>query len=198
MDTEYQQVNKPWNELYKETTLGNKLTVNVGQEDVEVPLLPSNFLTKVRLLMSGSYITMKRIRITIIPLVSRKSGVSGRLYLRDITDTTGRKLHYTESLDLGREIRLTLQHVDFSVASSADVPIVFGFEELVSPFLEGRELFSISLRWQFGLSSRCYSLPPAKWKILYQEDALMTSRSSKQKASKTDSSRLPDVKVLKK
>lgn len=198
MDTEYQQVNKPWNELYKETTLGNKLTVNVGQEDVEVPLLPSNFLTKVRLLMSGSYITMKRIRITIIPLVSRKSGVSGRLYLRDITDTTGRKLHYTESLDLGREIRLTLQHVDFSVASSADVPIVFGFEELVSPFLEGRELFSISLRWQFGLSSRCYSLPPAKWKILYQEDALMTSRSSKLKASKTDSSRLPDVKVMKK
>jgi hypothetical protein len=198
MDTEYQQINKPWNELYKETTLGNKLTVNVGQEDVEVPLLPSNFLTKVRLLMSGSYITMKRIRITIIPLVSRKSGVSGRLYLRDITDTTGRKLHYTESLDLGREIRLTLQHVDFSVPSSADVPIVFGFEELVSPFLEGRELFSISLRWQFGLSSRCYSLPQAKWKILYQEDALMTSRSSKLKASKTDSSRLPDVKVLKK
>jgi hypothetical protein len=198
MDTEYQQVNKPWNELYKETTLGNKLTVNVGQEDVEVPLLPSNFLTKVRLLMSGSYITMKRIRITIIPLVSRKSGVSGRLYLRDITDTTGRKLHYTESLDLGREIRLTLQHVDFSVPSSADVPIVFGFEELVSPFLEGRELFSISLRWQFGLSSRCYSLPRAKWKILYQEDALMTTRSSKQKASKTDSSRQLEVKAVKK
>jgi len=198
MDTEYQQVNKPWNELYKEITLGNKLTVNVGQEDVEVPLLPSNFLTKVRLLMSGSYITMKRIRITIIPLVSRKSGVSGRLYLRDITDTTGRKLHYTESLDLGREIRLTLQHVDFSVASSADVPIVFGFEELVSPFLEGRELFSISLRWQFGLSSRCYSLPQAKWKILYQEDALMATRPSKQKASKTDSSRQLEVKVVKK
>jgi hypothetical protein len=198
MDTEYQQVNKPWNELYKETTLGNKLTVNVGQEDTEVPLLPSNFLTKVRLSMSGSYITMKRIRITIIPLVSRKSGVSGRLYLRDITDTTGRKLHYTESLDLGREIRLTLQHVDFSVPSSADVPIVFGFEELVSPFLEGRELFSISLRWQFGLSSRCYSLPQAKWKILYQEDALMTTRSSKQKASKTDSSRQLEVKAVKK
>jgi hypothetical protein len=198
MDTEYKQVNKPWNELYKETTLGNKLTVNVGQEEEEVPLLPSNFLTKVRVLMSGGYITMRRIRVTIIPLVSRKSGVSGRLYLRDITDTTGRKLHCTESLDLGREIRLTLQHVDFSVPTRSDVPIVFGFEDLVSPFLEGRELFSISLRWQFGLSSRCYSLPPAKWKVLYQEDALMSLRTSKQKASKTDSSRQAEGKLGKK
>lgn len=105
MDTEYQQVNKPWNELYKEATLGNKLTVNVGMEDVEVPLLPSNFLTKVRVSMSGGYITVRRVRIKIIPLVSRKAGVSGRLYLRDISDTTGRKLHCTESLDLGKDPR---------------------------------------------------------------------------------------------
>lgn len=187
MDTEYVQVNKPWNELYKETTLGNRLTVNVGMEEVEVPLLPSNFLTKVRVSMSGGYITVRRMRIKIIPLVSRKAGVSGRLYLRDISDTTGRKLHCTESLDLGKEIRLTMQHLDFSVSSRSDVPIVFGFEDLVSPYLEGRELFSVSLRWQFGLSAQCYSLPPAKWKVMYQEDALRTLRSSK-KASKTDSS----------
>nr|P50632.1 RecName: Full=Movement protein; AltName: Full=p22 [Tomato bushy stunt virus (strain ja6)]AAC32733.1 22K protein [Tomato bushy stunt virus]AXY96391.1 p22 [Moroccan pepper virus]AFU91006.1 p22 protein [Tomato bushy stunt virus]UTQ50968.1 MAG: movement protein 2 [Tomato bushy stunt virus]WAK97597.1 p22 [Tomato bushy stunt virus] len=188
MDTEYEQVNKPWNELYKETTLGNKLTVNVGMEDQEVPLLPSNFLTKVRVGLSGGYITMRRIRIKIIPLVSRKAGVSGKLYLRDISDTTGRKLHCTESLDLGREIRLTMQHLDFSVSTRSDVPIVFGFEELVSPFLEGRELFSISVRWQFGLSKNCYSLPQSKWKVMYQEDALKVLKPSKKKASKTDSS----------
>jgi len=172
MDTEYEQVNRPWNELYKEVTLGNKLLVNVGMEEAEVPLLPSNFLTKARLAMSGGYITIRRIRIKIIPLVSRKAGVSGKLYLRDITDTTGRKLHCTESLDLGREIRLTMQHLDFSVSTRSDVPIVFGFEELTSPFLEGRELFSVSLQWQFGLSSRSYSLPPTTWKVMYQADAL--------------------------
>lgn len=189
MDTEYEQVNKPWNELYKEATLGNKLTVNVGMEDVEVPLLPSNFLTKVRVSMSGGYITVRRVRIKIIPLVSRKAGVSGKLYLRDISDTTGRKLHCTELLDLGKEIRLTMQHLDFSVSARSDVPIVFGFEDLVSPYLEGRELFSVSLRWQFGLSAQCYSLPPAKWKVMYQEDALKALKPSKQKkASKTDSS----------
>nr|UHS72152.1 MAG: putative movement protein [Tombusvirus sp.] len=197
MDTDYQQVNKPWNELYKETMLGNHLTVNVGMEDVEVPLLPSNFMTKLRVSMSGGYITMRRLRITIVPLVSRKAGVSGKLYLRDITDTTGRKLHLTELLDLGREIRLTMPHIDFSVPTRSDVPIVFGFEDLASPFLEGRELFSISLKWQFGLSSRCYSLPTSKWKVQYQEDALMV-KPSKQKASKTDSSRLPEVKVVRK
>nr|UHS72088.1 MAG: putative movement protein [Tombusvirus sp.] len=190
MDTEYEQVNKPWNELYKEVTLGNKLLVNVGSEDAEVPLLPSNFLTKVRIGLSGGFITVRRIRIRITPLVSRKAGVSGRLYLRDISDTTGRKLHCTESLDLGREIRLTLQHLDFSVSTRSDVPIVFGFEELVSPFLEGRDLFSVSLRWQFGLSSRSYSLPPTKWKVLYQEDALkqVLKPAQKKKANLTDSS----------
>lgn len=189
METEYEQVNKPWNELYKEATLGNKLLVNVGMEDMEVPLLPSNFLTKVRIGMSGGYITVRRIRIKIIPLVSRRAGVSGKLYLRDITDTTGRKLHCTELLDLGREIRLTMQHLDFSVSTRSDVPIVFGFEELVSPFLEGRELFSVSLRWQFGLSAQSYSLPPAKWKVMYQEDALKQIKTaSKKTASKTDSS----------
>lgn len=120
--------------------------------------------------------------------LSRKAGVSGKLYLRDISDTTGRKLHCTESLDLGREIRLTMQHLDFSVSTRSDVPIVFGFEELVSPFLEGRELFSISVRWQFGLSKNCYSLPPSKWKVMYQEDALKVLKPSKKKASKTDSS----------
>jgi len=187
MDTEYEQVNKPWNELYKEATLGNKLLVNVGMEDMEVPLLPSNFLTKVRVAMSGGYITVRRIRIKIIPLVSRKAGVSGKLYLRDITDMTGKKLHCTESLDLGREIRLTMQHLDFSVSTRSDVPIVFGFEELVSPFLEGRELFSVSLRWQFGLSAQSYSLPPAKWKVMYQEDALKRIKNVK-KANLTDSS----------
>ncbi|AAM49805.1 22 kDa movement protein [Pear latent virus] len=190
MDTEYEQVNKPWSELYKEATLGNKLTVNVGMEDVEVPLLPSNFLTKVRVSLSGGYITVRRVRIKIIPLVSRKAGVSGKLYLRDISDTTGRKLHCTELLDLGKEIRLTMQHLDFSVSARSDVPIVFGFEDLVSPFLEGRELFSVSLRWQFGLSAQCYSLPPAKWKVMYQEEALKALKPSKKKASKTDSSRL--------
>lgn len=188
MDTEYEQVNKPWNELYKETTLGNRLTVNVGREDQEIPFLPSNFLTKVRVGMSGGYITMRRLRIKIIPLVSRKAGVSGKLYLRDISDTTGRKLHCTEPLDLGREIRLTLQHLDFSVSTRSDVPIVFGFEELVSPFLEGRELFSFSARWQFCLSNNCYSLPQSKLKIMYQEDALKALKPSKKKANKTDSS----------
>jgi len=187
MDTEYEQVNRPWNELYKETTLGNRLLVNVGMEDMEVPLLPSNFLTKVRVAMSGGYITFRRIRIKIIPLVSRKAGVSGKLYLRDITDTTGKKLHCTELLDLGREIRLTMQPLDFSVSTKSDVPIVFGFEELVSPFLEGRELFSVSLRWQFGLSAQSYSLPPAKWKVMYQEETLKRIKNAK-KANLTDSS----------
>jgi len=135
------------------------------------------------------YITVRRIRIKIIPLVSRKAGVSGKLYLRDITDTTGRKLHCTELLDLGREIRLTMQHLDFSVSTRSDVPIVFGFEELASPFLEGRELFSVSLRWQFGLSAQSYSLPPAKWKVMYQEDALKQIKTAqKKKANSTDSS----------
>ncbi|AAO33942.1 movement protein [Cucumber Bulgarian latent virus] len=181
MDTEYEQVNKPWNELYKEITLGNKLLVNVGMEDMEVPLLPSNFLTKARIGMSGGYITVRRIRIKIIPLVSRKAGVSGKLYLRDITDTTGKKLHCTELLDLGREIRLTMRHLDFSVSTKSDVPIVFGFEELVSPFLEGRELFSVSLKWQFGLSSQSYSLPQTKWKVMYQEDALKQIKTAHRK-----------------
>jgi hypothetical protein len=126
METEYEQINKPWNELYKEVTLGNKLTVNVGMEDMEIPLLPSNFLTKVRVSMSGGYITVRRVRIKIIPLVSRKAGVSGKLYLRDISDMTGRKLHCTELLDLGKEIRLSMQHLDFSVSTRSDVPIVFG------------------------------------------------------------------------
>lgn len=189
MDTEYEQINKPWNELYKEITLGNKLTVNVGMEDVEIPLLPSNFLTKVRVSMNGNnYITVRRVRIRITPLVSRKAGVSGRLYLRDISDTTAQKLHCTEPLDLGKEIRLTMRHLDFSVSARSDVPIVFGFEELVSPYLEGRELFSVSLKWQFGLSAQCYSLPPAVWKVQYQEDALKVIKPSKKKASKTDSS----------
>jgi hypothetical protein len=184
METEYEQINKPWNELYKEVTLGNKLTVNVGMEDMEIPLLPSNFLTKVRVSMSGGYITVRRVRIKIIPLVSRKAGVSGKLYLRDISDMTGRKLHCTELLDLGKEIRLSMQHLDFSVSTRSDVPIVFGFEDLVSPFLEGRELFSVSLRWQFGLSTQCYSLPPAKWKVSYQEDALKVLKPSKNKANR--------------
>jgi hypothetical protein len=184
METEYEQINKPWNELYKEVTLGNKLTVNVGMEDMEIPLLPSNFLTKVRVSMSGGYITVRRVRIKIIPLVSRKAGVSGKLYLRDISDMTGRKLHCTELLDLGKEIRLSMQHLDFSVSTRSDVPIVFGFEDLVSPFLEGRELFSVSLRWQFGLSTQCYSLPPAKWKVSYQEDALKVLKPSKNKAKR--------------
>nr|P17458.1 RecName: Full=Movement protein; AltName: Full=p22 [Cymbidium ringspot virus] len=188
MDTEYQQVNKPWNELYKEVTLGNKLTVNVGMEEEEVLLLPSNFLTKVRVSMSGGYITVRRVRIRIIPLVSRKAGVSGKLYLRDISDTTGQKLHCTELLDLGKEIRLTMPHLDFSVSAKSDVPIAFGFEELVSPFREGRELFSVSLRWQLGLSAQCYSLPPANVKVMYQEDALKALKPSKKKASRTDSS----------
>nr|WRQ65093.1 tombus P22-like movement protein [Tolivirales sp.] len=188
MDTEYEQINKPWNELYKEVTLGNRLTVNVGMEHKEVSLLPSNFLTKVRVSMSGGYITVRKVNIKIIPLVSRKAGVSGKLYLRDISDMTGRKLHCTELLDLGREIRLTMQHLDFSVSARSDVPIVFGFEDLVSPHLEGRELFSVSLTWQFGLSARCYSLPQATWKVMYQENALKALKPSKKKANKTDSS----------
>jgi len=127
---------------------------------------------------------VRRVRIKIIPLVSRKAGVSGKLYLRDISDMTGRKLHCTELLDLGKEIRLSMQHLDFSVSTRSDVPIVFGFEDLVSPFLEGRELFSVSLRWQFGLSTQCYSLPPAKWKVSYQEDALKVLKPSKNKANR--------------
>nr|QXV86641.1 movement protein [Tombusviridae sp.] len=185
MDTEYEQVNKPWNELYKQATLGNKLTVNVGMEGLEIPLLPSNFLTKVRISMSGGYITVRRMSIKIVPLVSRKAGVSGKLYLRDISDMTGQKLHCTELLDLGREIRLTMQHLDFSVSTRSDVPIVFGFEDLVSPYLEGRELFSVLLNWQFGLSKQCYSLPPAKWKVMYQEDALKALKPSKKAKRQT-------------
>ncbi|AAG21220.2 p21 protein [Maize necrotic streak virus] len=185
MDAEYEQVSRPWNELYKEATLGNKLVVNVGSEDAEIPLLPSNYLTKARLAMSGGYITMRMIRIRIVPLVSRNSGVSGRLFLRDITDTTGKKLHSTELLDLGKEIRLSLRHLDFSVSTRSAVPIVFGFEELVSPYLEGRELFSVSFRWQIGLSAQSYSLPQVPWKVLYQEDALR--RKLPKKANKTNS-----------
>jgi len=190
MDVEHVQVNKPWNELYKEVTLGNKLLVNVGMEDVETPLLPSNLLTKVRISMSGGYITIRRVRIKIIPLVSRKAGVSGKLYLRDISDTTGQKLHTTELLDLGREIRLQAPHIDFMVSTRSDVPIVFGFENLVSPFLEGRELFSVSLRWQFGLSKECYSLPRAIWTVMYQEEALLAlkNQQKKKQRAKTDSS----------
>lgn len=189
MDIEYTQVTKPWNELYRTATLGNRLTVNVGAEDVETPLLPSNYLTKARVLMSGGYITVRRIVIRIVPLVSRKAGVSGRLYLRDISDTTDRKLHLTERLDLGLEIRLTIPHLDFSVPAKSDVPIVFGFEELVSPFLEGRELFSVSLSWQFGLSSRPYSLTPSTLRVMYQEASLSGPKKTgpKKKANYTDS-----------
>nr|UHS72251.1 MAG: putative movement protein [Tombusviridae sp.] len=174
MEVEYEST-KPWNELYKQAVLRNALTMNVGMEDQEIALLPSNFLTKLRLGMSGGYITIKRIIIKIVPLVSRNAGVLGRLYLKDITDTTGRCLVRTELLDLGQEIRLTLPHLDFVVSTKSAVPIVFGFEELHSTFLEGRELFSVSLSWQFGLSSRPYSLPAAKLKVAYPGNVLKSN-----------------------
>jgi len=185
----YNSETLPWQKHYKEALLRNKITTVVGGEMDEVRFLPSNFLTKLQLTMSGGFITLKRIQIKIVPLVSRNAGVSGKLYLRDITDTTGRKLHCTKRLNLGTEIRLSLPHLDYLVSTKSDVPIVFGFEELQSPFLEGRELFSVSLRWQFGLSAQSYSLPPAKWKVMYQEDALKQIKSAqKKKANSTDSS----------
>lgn len=166
MEVEYES-SKPWNELYKQVVMGNHVMMNVGMEEQEIALLPSNFMTKLRLGMSGGYITIKKVSIKIVPLVSRNAGLSGRLYLKDITDTTGRCLVRTESLDLGQEIRLTLPHLDFLVSTKSAVPIVFGFEELHSTFLEGRELFSVSLSWQFGLSSKPYSLPSSRLKVVY-------------------------------
>lgn len=167
--------------------MGNKLTVDVGMEEKEVQLLPSNFLTKLRLATTGSYITVKRISIKIIPLVSRNAGVSGKLYLRDITDSTGRKLHCTQLLDLGREVRLSMRHIDFAFAAKQDIPIVFGFEELASPFLEGRALFSVSLRWHFGLSANSYSLPSSIMTVQYQDDALKRIEQLRRKPQKATS-----------
>jgi len=166
MDVEYNQ-SKPWNDLYKQIVMRNSLTVNVGMEETEIPLVPSNWMTKLRLGMSGGHITFKRLNVKIVPLVSRKAGVSGRLYLRDISDTTGNALVRTGSLDLGQEIRLSLQHIDFVVTTKSESPIVFGFEELQSTFLEGRALFSVSLTWQLGLSTKPYSLPTSVLKVSY-------------------------------
>jgi len=181
METEYKQAEKPWNERINSITLGNKLVVNVGMEDQETFLLPSNFLTKVRIGLSVGYIMMRRFRIRIVPLVSRNAGVSGKLYIRDTTDLTGRKLHSSEQLLLGREIRLELPHLDFSVPTSSDVPIAFGFSDLVSPFLEARELFSICVKWDFALSSTCYSMPATTLRVVYLEDALAAGLLLEQK-----------------
>jgi len=166
----YNSETLPWQKHYKEALLRNKVTTVVGGEMDEVRFLPSNFLTKLQLTMSGGFITLKKIQIKIVPLVSRNAGVSGKLYLRDITDTTGRKLHCTKRLNLGTEIRLSLPHLDYLVSTRSDVPIVFGFEELQSPFLEGRELFHVSLTWLFGLSTMSYSMPATRMSVTTLEE----------------------------
>jgi len=158
-----------WNTHHKTIALSNTLNLAVGAETSEVPLLPSSFMTKLRLMFNGRFTMITRLQIRLIPLVSRKSGVSAKLYIRDISDVTGAKLHVTESLSLGREILCTLRHVAFSMVTKEECPIVFGFEGLRSPYLEGRNLFHISLKWVYASSNKPYTLPPVKFLTNYQD-----------------------------